>query len=325
MAVTVAEAAAAAERLAGPAADGEREAEDARAVDDVDEVRDVRDGPEARHLPDAPDETPRTTADTAFVPPDPVDPRRPDAPEAWPGAPGAFRTAPAPGEITPAPAGPPDAVPFGASPPLAAPPTGEADPHSGEATPRTAPTAPHARAYAAYADIARHHPGDPGVIAAMLLNHVRLQPGEALYLGAGVPHAYLRGLGVEIMASSDNVLRCGLTPKHVDVAELLRVVRFDPAPPRVRRPEATPDGEERYDTPAEEFRLSRLVLAPGAAPRELRAPTPQILLCTAGSPRVTGADGAELTLGRGQSVYVRPDEPLAVSGGGTLFRATVAV
>ncbi len=72
-------------------------------------------------------------------------------------------------------------------------------------------------AYAPYADIAHHYPGDPGVIAAMLLNYVQLQPGEALYLGAGVPHAYLDGLGVEIMANSDNVLRCGLTPKHVDV------------------------------------------------------------------------------------------------------------
>ncbi len=67
-------------------------------------------------------------------------------------------------------------------------------------------------AYAPYADIAHHYPGDPGVLAAMLLNHVRLQPGEALFLGAGIPHAYLDGLGVEIMANSDNVLRCGLTP-----------------------------------------------------------------------------------------------------------------
>ncbi|CAM5649297.1 hypothetical protein SVIOM74S_01659 [Streptomyces violarus] len=91
-------------------------------------------------------------------------------------------------------------------------------------------------AYAPYADIAHHYPGDPGVLAAMLLNHVRLQPGEALYLGAGVPHAYLNGLGVEIMANSDNVLRCGLTPKHVDVPELLRIVRFRPSDPGVLRP-----------------------------------------------------------------------------------------
>uniref|UniRef100_UPI001E612E94 mannose-6-phosphate isomerase, class I n=1 Tax=Streptomyces clavuligerus TaxID=1901 RepID=UPI001E612E94 len=93
--------------------------------------------------------------------------------------------------------------------------------------------------YAPYARLAHHFPGDPGVIAAMLLNHVRLQPGEALYLGAGVPHAYLSGLGVEIMANSDNVLRCGLTPKHIDVPELLRIVRFTANDPGVLRPEAT--------------------------------------------------------------------------------------
>ena len=86
------------------------------------------------------------------------------------------------------------------------------------------PGTEHAAAYAAYAAAAHSFPGDRGVIAAMLLNHVTLQPGEALYLGAGVPHAYLDGLGVEIMANSDNVLRCGLTPKHIDVPELMRIL-----------------------------------------------------------------------------------------------------
>jgi len=174
-------------------------------------------------------------------------------------------------------------------------------------------------AYAPYAGIAHHYPGDPGVIAAMLLNHVRLQPGEALFLGAGVPHAYLDGLGVEIMANSDNVLRCGLTPKHVDVPELLRIVRFEPTDPGVLRPEATPDGEEVYDTPIDEFRLSRFVLADGAAPHDLTAATPQILLCVAGSVRV--GDAGEL--GAGESVFVPADEKAEVSGVGTVFRATV--
>ena len=172
--------------------------------------------------------------------------------------------------------------------------------------------------YAPYADIAHHYPGDPGVIAAMLLNHVRLQPGEALFLGAGVPHAYLNGLGVEIMANSDNVLRCGLTPKHVDVPELLRIVRFEASDPGVLRPEASVDGEEVYETPIDEFRLSRHVLPQDAAPHDLTAATPQILLCTAGSVR---ADGS--TLGPGQSVFVPAGEKAEVSGPGTIFRATV--
>lgn len=174
--------------------------------------------------------------------------------------------------------------------------------------------------HAPYAEIARHYPGDPGVLAAMLLNHVRLQPGEALFLGAGIPHAYLSGLGVEIMANSDNVLRCGLTPKHVDVPELLRVVRFEAAGPGVLRPEAAPDGEEVYDTPIDEFRLSRYVLPEGTAAHDLTLGTPQILLCTAGSVR---AGEHELT--PGQSVFVPAGEKAAVSGAGTVFRATVVV
>jgi mannose-6-phosphate isomerase len=190
---------------------------------------------------------------------------------------------------------------------------------------------PHQDAYAAYAAIARHYPGDPGVVAAMLLNHVRLQPGEALFLGAGVPHAYLGGLGVEIMANSDNVLRCGLTPKHVDVPELLRIVRFEPTAPSVLRPEAV-GGEETYETPIDEFRLSRYVLAEGAEARHLPSGTPQILLCTtgrvllrsgAGAATGTSTGSGELRLAKGESAFVRADEEVALTGEGTLFRATV--
>ncbi|MGA5423399.1 mannose-6-phosphate isomerase, class I [Streptomyces lavendulocolor] len=173
-------------------------------------------------------------------------------------------------------------------------------------------------AHAPYAVLAHHFPGDPGVLAAMLLNHVRLQPGEALYLGAGVPHAYLGGLGIELMANSDNVLRCGLTPKHVDVPELLRVVRFEPLDAAVLRPEASPSGEEVYETPIDEFRLSRYVRSEGAAPVDLTAPTPQILLATAGTPRTNG-----ITLTPGRSVFVPAGEKAELSGTGTLFRATV--
>ncbi|WP_328888738.1 mannose-6-phosphate isomerase, class I [Streptomyces sp. NBC_00316] len=173
-------------------------------------------------------------------------------------------------------------------------------------------------AHAPYARIAHHFPGDPGVIAAMLLNYVQLQPGEALFLGAGVPHAYLGGLGVEIMANSDNVLRCGLTPKHIDVPELLSIVRFEATDPGILRPEASPSGEELYETPVDEFRLSRFDLSPGAAPVDLTRSTPQILLCTAGAPRV-----GTLDLAPGASVFVPSGETVEASGTGTLFRATV--
>ncbi|MFD7533170.1 mannose-6-phosphate isomerase, class I [Streptomyces sp. NPDC059849] len=175
-------------------------------------------------------------------------------------------------------------------------------------------------AHAPYARIAHHFPGDPGVIAAMLLNYVELQPGEALFLGAGVPHAYLDGLGVEIMANSDNVLRCGLTPKHIDVPELLRIVRFEATDPGVLRPEASPTGEELYETPVDEFRLSRFDLSTGAAPVDLTRDAPQILLCTGGAPKA-----GDLDLAPGASVFVPSGEKVEVSGTGTLFRATVVV
>ncbi|MET9963944.1 mannose-6-phosphate isomerase, class I [Streptomyces sp. NPDC006326] len=172
--------------------------------------------------------------------------------------------------------------------------------------------------YAPYASLVHHFPGDPGVIAAMLLNHVRLQPGEAMFLGAGVPHAYLDGLGVELLANSDNVLRAGLTPKHVDVPELLKIIRFETGDPALLRPEG--DIEEVYETPIDEFRLSRFVLAPGAAPHTLPDTTPQILLCTAGRPKA-----GEVTLGPGESVFVPAGEKVVLSGTGTVFRATVLV
>ena len=79
-------------------------------------------------------------------------------------------------------------------------------------------------------DLARWYPGDPGIVISLMLNRVTLHRGEVLWLPAGNIHAYLTGVGVELMASSDNVLRGGLTPKHVDVAELLKVLDFRPIP-----------------------------------------------------------------------------------------------
>ena len=128
---------------------------------------------------------------------------------------------------------------------------------------------PYAAALGAYAAVVRDYPGDPGIIAALLLNHVRLRPGQALHLGAGVPHAYLGGLAVEVMANSDNVLRCGLTPKHIDVPELLRVVDFRATVPGVLDPAPTPgqDGRTKdmvFDVAHIVWYLSQyLVLEPG--------------------------------------------------------------
>ncbi|RKT16787.1 mannose-6-phosphate isomerase type 1 [Streptomyces sp. 1114.5] len=181
--------------------------------------------------------------------------------------------------------------------------------------------------YAPYARIAKDFPDDRGVIAGMLLNHVRLRAGEALYLGAGVPHAYLSGVCVELQANSDNVLRAGLTPKHIDLPELLKVVVFEAGAPEPVAPVGVEDtpGEELYPVPIDEFRLSRFAL--DGVEREIDGRTPQILLCTEGAARLTAADGTVLDLARGQSAFLpATGAPTRLSGSGTtLFRATVTV
>jgi mannose-6-phosphate isomerase len=191
-------------------------------------------------------------------------------------------------------------------------------------------SSPFAAACAAVAGVARRHPADPGVVAALLLNHVRLTRGQAVYFAAGLPHSYLRGVFVEILANSDNVLRCGLTDKHIDTAELLRVLDFRAGPVDVLDPVEGPEGELVYPTPVPDFRLSRLELD-GADARTLHASGPQILLCTDGAavlsgeaPRDPGSFDGELKLLRGQSVYIPAgDPPVSARGTATLFRATV--
>jgi mannose-6-phosphate isomerase len=150
-------------------------------------------------------------------------------------------------------------------------------------------------------ELSERYPGDAGVLAALLLNRVTIEPGDALYLPAGNLHAYLSGAGIEIMANSDNVLRGGLTPKHVDVPELLRVLDFHATPPPIVT--GKPDGDwVRYDTPAEEFLLRRFDGTPGQA---VAVPDggPRILLCTAGAACVRSL-GGELEIGRGASMWL---------------------
>src|SRR5690349_8462231 len=100
-------------------------------------------------------------------------------------------------------------------------------------------------------ELGERYPGDAGVLASLLLNRLTLRPGEAIYLPAGNLHAYLHGVGIEVMANSDNVLRGGLTPKHVDVPELLRVLDFAPVSNATLHPATSEDGTETvYETPA---------------------------------------------------------------------------
>ena len=191
----------------------------------------------------------------------------------------------------------------------------------GQACRRVAAAAgPWGPACAAYAVIAADYPADPGALVGLLLNYVELAEGEALFVGAGVPHCYLHGLGAELMASSDNVLRAGLTSKRVNVPELLRVLDFRPAEPAVLRP--VPNGPgATYPTPADDFRLSRLDL--GDQPTALPGGGPQIVLCIAGAARLD-RPGHELELRRGQSAFLSAaDTGVSITGHGTVLRAAV--
>ena len=178
------------------------------------------------------------------------------------------------------------------------------------------------------ARLAEAYPGDVGVVVALLLNLVRLEPGQALFLDAGNLHAYLEGTGIELMARSDNVLRGGLTKKHVDVTGLAEVLSFRAGGvPRATR-RATPEGAVEYLTSAREFRLSRLELGATEA-RALQASTgPEIWLVTRGAVRVSRGD-TSLTLGRGESALLPagalPVEVTAEATRATVFRATTAL
>ncbi len=161
-------------------------------------------------------------------------------------------------------------------------------------------------------ELGERYPGDAGVLAALLLNRISLRTGEAIFLPAGNLHTYLRGMGVEVMANSDNVLRGGLTPKHVDVPELLRVLDFRPAAEASLHPKTWREGPELiYGTPTTEFAVSCLRIEGEHLGHEIDAAIrhegPQILLCAGGAVLVH-AKSSSLTLQRGQAAWVPADD-----------------
>ena len=179
-------------------------------------------------------------------------------------------------------------------------------------------------------ELGERYPGDAGVLAAILLNRIGLAPGEGIFLPAGNLHSYLNGVGMEVMANSDNVLRGGLTPKHVDVPELLRVLDFTPVPDA--RVATHRDGIElEYQTPAAEFAASVLTLDGADLGHEVDAPSshdgPQILVCTEGSV-VARSKSDEVRMDRGMAAWVAADDgPIRVEASvpSRLFRATVGI
>lgn len=154
-------------------------------------------------------------------------------------------------------------------------------------------------------------PGDAGAVLAVLLNAVELEPGQAIYLGAGNVHCYLRGLGVEVMANSDNVLRCGLTSKHVDVAELLAITDFTELADPIWAAVAG-----RFEVPVPDFALQQVAVTGGGELAAEEAAGSRIVLVTAGRVSV-----GELELTPGRAALVRGGASTPLAGAGTVFVA----
>ena len=167
--------------------------------------------------------------------------------------------------------------------------------------------------------IAEVYPDDSGLFSPLLLNVITLQPGEAMFLFAQTPHAYLRGVALEVMANSDNVLRAGLTPKYIDIPALLANVKFTPTPQSqlLTRPLAQ-ESMLRFPVPVEDFAFAIHNLS--SQPQQVVQQSAAILFCIEGQARVL-KEGAQLTLQPGESCFVpASDFPIALSGQGRLAR-----
>ncbi len=173
--------------------------------------------------------------------------------------------------------------------------------------------------------LSQDFPGDIMALAPLFLNLVELSPQQAIFLPAGVLHSYLEGVGVELMANSDNVLRGGLTSKHVDVDELLDILQFVPMMPRVLSPVPRGQCEEIYETKAREFLLSVFRLMPGKVCSSGSRGRVAILLCVDGEAMITEQENGEKTaLSKGVSVIIPASvESWSLSGDALIYKATV--
>ncbi len=158
------------------------------------------------------------------------------------------------------------------------------------------------------AKLGHQFPGDPSAAIALILNYVSLRPGEAIYLGAGNLHAYLGGTGVEVMANSDNVVRAGLTSKHVDADEVLTVLDTTPLIDPLVRPVPTTDGGTNYPVPVMDFRLTVYEIDGSV---DFVADGPELLLCT---------KGETVDFSQGDCVFVTAGEEVELIGTATVFR-----
>jgi mannose-6-phosphate isomerase len=161
------------------------------------------------------------------------------------------------------------------------------------------------QAYKWMIDLHEGYPADIGVFSPILLNVICLNPGQVMFLPAGELHAYLHGVGIELMANSDNVLRGGLTPKHVDVPELLSVLNFEEQEVNILPAQKTDEVERIYFNPAEEFVLSIISVKEGSAYDSSDIRSVEILLCIEGESTVTDfGNNEKLTFSKGRSIII---------------------
>ena len=171
----------------------------------------------------------------------------------------------------------------------------------------------------------QEYPGDIGVLSPILLNLIRLNPKQAMYLPAGELHAYLDGVGIELMANSDNVLRGGLTPKHIDVKELLTILSFAGGDVNILTSEKLTSGEAVYRTEAEEFVLSVITVKEVASYESARNRSVEMMICTEGEATVEDLSDGEITRLRKGVSFIVPAavEQYRIEGVATLYKAAV--
>ena len=175
--------------------------------------------------------------------------------------------------------------------------------------------------------LAEDYPNDIGVLSPILLNLICLEPGQAIFLNAGELHAYLKGCGMELMANSDNVLRGGLTPKHVDVPELLRVLKFENQDVTLLKPHTSSAAERVYPSPAKEFELSVITLGKETPYRSPVDRSVEILICTRGKAILMDENSqTETQLPQGASALIPAvAERYAIRGDGVCYKAAVPI
>ena len=163
------------------------------------------------------------------------------------------------------------------------------------------------------------YPGDTGALVALVLNLVELSPGQAIYLPAGNLHAYLSGLGIEVMAASDNVIRAGLTQKHIDKSELLNIAAFQSLLEPVVLPRKLAEGLSEYEVAAEQFRVYKADVTGTNLLADLDLPGSALVVCVSGEVAVSTSLEEREVLRKAEVVYLSDAKKFSLSGSGSVF------